>query len=146
MHTRKVLITSVSIAFVVFFILYTAIEFRGLFLGPRINLYSPEDGTTVTSPIVNIDGISERTKELTINGNQTLIDTEGHFSVNLVLSPGYNIITIVATDSRDHHRVLTRHLYYERESFIKEIPEEVVASSTLSDTSSSSVATTSDTQ
>ncbi len=143
MHTRKVLIAGISIAFIIFFIVYAAIEFRGLFLGPKINLSSPIDGMTVENPVINIDGIAERTKELTINGNQTLIDTEGHFSVNLVLSPGYNIITIVATDSRDRHELISRRLYYKRESFFEEKKVEPITSSTTSEVSSSSIATSS---
>lgn len=139
MHTRKVLITSAVVSFIIFFIVYAGVEFRGLYLGPEVNLSSPDNGITVENPIIKTEGISERTKELTINGNQTLIDTTGHFSVNLVLSPGYNIITIVATDARGRHHSIKRDIYY-RNTVLEESIKE-----SIEESASSSVATTSKT-
>lgn len=144
MHTRKVLITSLIIAMAIIFIAYSCIEFRGTFLGPKINLYSPLDGITTSNPIMLTNGISERTKALTINGNQTLIDTDGRFGVNLVLSPGYNIITIVATDSRGKTQILSRNVYYEAPRHIgEEANNESETSTSTTETNSTSTATSS---
>lgn len=136
MKTRAILIKGLAVLLGVSFLIYAGLEFRGLFFGPEITLNSPENGVMVQTPVILFDGKTERTKELTIDGKQTLIDLEGRFSVNLVLSPGYNIITIVATDARGKHHTVTRNIYYETESLIKDekpdVPDEnLEASSTV---------------
>ncbi len=116
MHIRKILVLGLSIFLIVIFIIYAGIEARGLFYGPKVDLYSPIEGSTLSKPVILVDGQSFRTKELTINGDKILIDTTGKFSVNLVLAPGYNIITIVATDARGAQHTITRHIFMSTES------------------------------
>jgi hypothetical protein len=139
MHTRKFLVKIVTILLVIIISIYAAIEARGLFFGPKINLFSPINGSTVSSPIILVEGESVRTKELTVNGNKIFIDTSGKFSVNLVMAPGYNIITIVATDARGAQHTTTSHIYFETEWFNKKDGEvqNIVSTTTSSSTISS---------
>lgn len=113
MNLRNALIRGTAVALALAFLAYALIEARGLFLGPTITLSSPLEGTSTTSPLILLSGQSVRTKELTVNGGKVFIDTSGYFTEHLVLSPGYNIMTIVATDARGKRHTLERHLVYE---------------------------------
>lgn len=113
MNLRNALIRGTAVALALAFLIYALIEARGLFLGPTIILDSPKEGISTTSPLILLSGQSLRTKVLLANGGKVFIDTSGYFSEHLVLSPGYNIMTIVATDARGKQHTLTRHLIYE---------------------------------
>ncbi len=99
-------------ALVLGFLVYAGIEARGLFLGPQIILATPEEGAFYEQPLIQLKGQVLRAKSVTANGNKVLIDLEGNFQDYLVLSPGYNIISIVATDARGKSKTLTRHIYF----------------------------------
>lgn len=139
MHTRKFIIRILTITLVIIIFIYAVIEARGVFFGPKISLFSPIEGSTISTPIIKLEGESVRTKELTVNGNKILIDTQGKFSVNLVMAPGYNIITIVATDARGSEHITTRHIYFESEWVNNEGKEDnnIVSTTTSSSTISS---------
>jgi hypothetical protein len=113
MNLRNALIRGTGVALALAFLIYALIEARGLFVGPTITLTSPPEGMSTSSPLILLSGQSLRTKELTVNGGKVFIDTSGYFTEHLVLSPGYNIMTIVATDARGKQHTLLRHLLYE---------------------------------
>lgn len=142
MHTRSLLIKSLLIGIIVIFIGYAAIESRGIFLGPEVVLYSPLEGNTTTEALVHLNGQAFRTKELTANGHRVLIDLEGNFSEYVVLSPGYNIMTIVATDARGAQKSVLRHLYYKAQWLPTNKESEETATSSASENIEASTATT----
>lgn len=113
MNLRNALIRGTGALLALSFLFYAFVEARGLFIGPTIILESPPEGVSTTDPLILLAGQSLRTKELTVNGGKVFIDTSGYFSQHLVLSPGYNIMTVVATDARGKQHILTRHLLYE---------------------------------
>jgi len=113
MNLRNALIRGTGILLALAFLFYTLVEARGLFFGPTIILESPPEGLSTTSPLILLKGQSLRTKQLSANGSKIFIDTSGYFTEHLVLSPGYNIMTIVATDARGKQHTLTRHIIYD---------------------------------
>ena len=70
-------------------------------LGPTITIVTPENGITVGHSLVTIAGIAKHITHITLNGRQIFITEEGLFSEQLLLSLGYNIITLEARDRFD---------------------------------------------
>ena len=66
--------------------------------GPVVTIYSPQNGATFSSPLVEIDGRAQNVSFLKLDDRQIFTDTSGRFSEKLLLSPGYNIITLDAQD------------------------------------------------
>lgn len=66
--------------------------------GPVITIYSPENGAVYTSPLIEVDGRAVNVAYLKLDDRQIFTDTQGRFSEKLLLSPGYNILTLDAQD------------------------------------------------
>ncbi|MDB5260056.1 MAG: seg [Candidatus Nomurabacteria bacterium] len=69
-----------------------------LLSGPSITIYSPGDGDPVASTTFEVSGRVLRSREITLQGRQITIDTEGHFKETLVPYYPYTIIIISAKD------------------------------------------------
>ncbi len=141
MTLRQLIIRGTGIALALAFLVYAGIESRGIFLGPTIILDSPPEGISTTSSLMLISGRSIRTKELTVDGGKVFIDTSGNFSEHLVLSPGYNIMTIVATDARGKQHTITRHLIYDAPHEQRIVTATTLAATTTEATSSPATTT-----
>lgn len=69
-----------------------------LIIGPRISIYNPHDGDTVSSSTFEISGQVSRVKEITLQGRPIPIATDGHFAEILIAQSPYTIIVLTATD------------------------------------------------
>lgn len=92
----------------------TAIAYGGwraypLIAGPHITIYSPQDGSIVSSTTFQISGRVSRVKNIEIQGRPIPIDKEGNFAEILVAHAPYTIITITATDFYD--KTITKILH-----------------------------------
>ncbi|MEK7607816.1 MAG: hypothetical protein AAB484_02775 [Patescibacteria group bacterium] len=74
--------------------------FRGQTLaeGPKINISEPVDGSLVSQSLVIVSGIAKNISFLNLNGAQIFTDEAGLFKEKILLSHGYNIITLEASD------------------------------------------------
>lgn len=86
------------ILLVVIAISYGGFRAYPLIAGPRITIYNPHDGDTVSSGTFELSGQVSRVKEITINGRPIPIGTDGHFTEILMAQAPYTIIVISATD------------------------------------------------
>lgn len=77
---------------------YAYAQSENLIQGPRIEIESPENGSTANDPLVKITGSAENISHIRLNDRPIFIDDEGRFSEVLLLLPGYNIIEITARD------------------------------------------------
>ncbi len=66
--------------------------------GPIITIYSPQNGATYTSPLIEVNGRAQNVAYLALDGRQIFTDTSGRFSEKLLLSPGYTILTLRGQD------------------------------------------------
>lgn len=95
----------ISVILLVLVIGYGFIKAIPLIRGPRIDVSSLStnaDGLTV------ISGTAVHTETLTIDGGTLLIDSDGHFSKNLMLPRGGAILKLTATDRFGRSRTLER--------------------------------------
>ena len=69
--------------------------------GPSVVISSPQDGAVLDTPFVELVGEAHNISRLSLNGRQIFTDESGAFSELLLLYPGYNIISVYATDKFD---------------------------------------------
>ncbi|MCK5059975.1 MAG: hypothetical protein KAR00_02415 [Candidatus Pacebacteria bacterium] len=97
-----VVILSISI------VVYAFYQARNLIQGPTITIGSPANGSLVASPIVVIQGIASNISSIQLNDSPIFVDEDGVFKEKLILSSGYNIIKLSASDrfGREKERLL----------------------------------------
>lgn len=71
---------------------------RNLLSGPELTIKNPAKISLVSEPLIKIEGEVRRVDHLNLNDNKIFADSSGHFSEELLLYPGYNIIKLEATD------------------------------------------------
>ncbi len=87
---------------------------RNIITGPSITIEQPLNGALITTPSIEISGYGENIKSLTINGRSVFISEDGQFSENVLLPPGYAIITAVTEDRFDREQTIQRIIYREK--------------------------------
>jgi hypothetical protein len=102
MSTRRDIKRLLQIIIVVFVALtlltYAGFKAKNLFLGPRLEVLSPIDGQVLDQSLVEITGTAKNISFLKLNDNKIFTDEEGRFKEKLLLSYGYNIISVEADD------------------------------------------------
>lgn len=66
--------------------------------GPKVFIESPEDGSLLSESLVTISGTAKNISFLNLNGAQIFTDESGRFEEKILLSYGYNVITLEAKD------------------------------------------------
>lgn len=84
--------------FLVFMFSYGIIESKPMIEGPKVTIKSPIYGETYKNQDLIIKGIAKNIKTISLNGRDIFLDKEGNFIEKLLMSPGYNIISIKAED------------------------------------------------
>ncbi|HEU0080872.1 MAG TPA: hypothetical protein VFQ72_02515 [Candidatus Paceibacterota bacterium] len=91
----KIWITLGAIALVVG---YGCFKAKSLAEGPRLVVESPADGSPFRDALVSVRGTAGNISFLTLNGNKIYTDESGAYSEDILLSPGYNKVTVEAQD------------------------------------------------
>ncbi len=94
----KIIRIFILVVFAMFIILYAISKTRAITEGVKLTVEGIENGKGYSTGILEISGNAKRAKHLLVNGREILINIEGDFHDFLVLSPGYNIITVSAED------------------------------------------------
>ena len=77
---------------------YTAYEIQRIVFGPRIDVTSPINGSLVSNSLTEITGVAKNINNISLNDRKIFIDEQGNFKEEVLLSYGYNAITIKASD------------------------------------------------
>ena len=77
---------------------YTLYEIHKVVFGPKITILSPENGSLATSSEIEIIGTTKNIQDISMNDRKIFIDEQGNFKEEMLLSYGYNIITLKAND------------------------------------------------
>jgi len=146
-NTSKIIRNFIYTAFLVGLVAYSIFNSRIFITGPQINVLSPENGATVTeSPLIKVSGTAENISFIELNGKRINVNEEGKFNEPTLLYPGYNIVTIIATDKFNRSVEKKIELVYKsnnEEGFEKELINEndLDFSTTTLETSTSSPTT-----
>ena len=95
-------IAFISIALAVI-IGYSIFQTWKIIRGPIIEIYTPENGSTYSQSLIEIEGRARNIAYLNLNDRPIFTDKDGYFSEKLLLSPGYNIIRLDAQDKFKHY-------------------------------------------
>jgi len=77
---------------------YSGYQAQKIWQGPQITLASPENGATVNQAFIDVRGVAKNVTKLTLNSREIMQDEKGNFEEKLLLSYGYNILTIDGWD------------------------------------------------
>ncbi len=90
---------------------YVLWQSRLLLGGPTLELLK-EPPYQNTTPTVTVEGIARNIVEITINDLPILTDEQGYFTQDVVLTPGYTIVSIEAKDRYGRTARLERPFLY----------------------------------
>lgn len=77
---------------------FVALKIYPVIHGPSISIDTLENGTVLTDPLIALNGTAAHAQDLIINGAPVPTSPNGSFNEHVLLSPGYNLITLSATD------------------------------------------------
>ncbi len=98
-HKTKRKIRFAIITLLLLFIIgYTGFEIQKLIFGPKILISSPQNGSLVSDSLIEISGVAQNVKQITLNDRVISIDESGNFKEKILLSYGYNSLTMHASD------------------------------------------------
>jgi len=89
---------------------YAYFKTKNLIEGPQITVLSPQSGEAVAAAHVILTGTSRNIARLTVNGRAVSVDQSGGFSEDLVLHPGYTIVSVRGEDRFGKEREVTLQL------------------------------------
>lgn len=110
MNLPKVIIGTMGTLALAGFVAYNV---KDIVVGAPLSVRMVKDGSTVADPFLPIQGTAKNARQVHINGRQIPIDTNGNFSDGIILSPGYNVVTISQKDRFGNEREKVVHLVAE---------------------------------
>lgn len=103
--------TFISLFTITIFI-YAFFQAKNIIIGPVVEIISPTNDETIEKSIIEIIGKTKNISYISMNDNQIFVDGDGVFREKLLLSYGYNIITINARDRFNREVKKTLELMY----------------------------------
>lgn len=94
---------------IVFYVSYQA---RFLLEGPQVTVWDPQDGSTVSKSVLEIKGEAKNITRLSLDGRQIFVNEQGSFKERILLSEGFNSITISAKDKFGRETQKTIGLFF----------------------------------
>jgi hypothetical protein len=110
--TRKILKTILISFFVIFIFGYTFYEIQKVIFGPKLVILQPINGSIVSESLVKITGQSKNIQKISLNDRDIFIDEQGNFNEEILLSYGYNILTLKANDKFGRKTEKTLEIIY----------------------------------
>jgi hypothetical protein len=93
------IVRNLSIFLVVLIVVgYTIFNFRVFIAGPQIIFKSPANGSLAEKNLVEISGVAKNISSISMNDRQIFVNEFGDFKENILLHPGYNVVTVKASD------------------------------------------------
>ncbi len=103
---------------------YSALKMRDIIWGVDVVVRGVTDGETVTNQKITLEGNARNIEILTINDRIIGVGENGEFRDSLLLSPGYNIVSIKGDDKFGKHIRHEYHVVYKQDpSTALSIPE-----------------------
>ncbi len=97
-NAKFILGASISVIAFVAIGAFSYVRSKNLLIGPQINIHEPQNGAIFRGPPIQISGIAKNIARINLNGAQIFTDSLGNFKEELLLLPGYNILTVEAED------------------------------------------------
>ncbi len=91
----KIVLSAIAALFILG---YAYLRMGNLINGPSIVLSAPQNGATVATSLIRIEGAAKNSAALTLNGRAIFMNETGEFTEEILLAPGYNALEIRAAD------------------------------------------------
>ncbi|MFW6109821.1 MAG: helix-turn-helix domain-containing protein [Patescibacteria group bacterium] len=128
--TPGVILTAGIFFLVTVFLGYLFWQYRSIAGPPRLEVSRPAEDLVTEDPVITLTGNSDPQAQLEINSKDVLIDEQGKFSYDYVLSPGTNTLEFVArNDFGKETRKVRRVIFNEQEQPFDESVKEATPSS-----------------
>jgi hypothetical protein len=109
----KILLKIGICAFAILIIVgYSLFQAQNLLRGPEVIITEPTDGLMVSQSSISIRGTTKNIASINLNNRPIFIDEEGRFNEEILLSYGYNVITVTAKDKFGRSTLEQLHLVY----------------------------------
>jgi hypothetical protein len=125
--TPKTIIVLVSLFMGLMAIGYVGNQIRSVLAPPLLELSEPGSDVTAQGNAVVLAGRVEIGADVTINEQIVLTDTNGQFTESLILSPGTNVIEVVARNKFNRESRVTRRVTAEEAAGVVDQPAVPVA-------------------
>ncbi len=96
-NIRLIKIVAPSLLFL-FITIYTVSRSINYAKGPHIEIFTPVNGSTISSSTTIISGKAYRINKITLNNNPISIDEAGNWEKSIIIFSGINQITVYAED------------------------------------------------
>ncbi len=93
-------------------LIYTLFNSLTFLKGPELIITRPTNGETFDEELLTIEGEVRNAAFITLNDRQIYVDDTGKLFDQLLLYPGYNILTMKARDKFDREVVIIREITY----------------------------------
>ncbi len=123
-NPRKSINTAIFFILLLSIVVYGFFQARNLIAGPSIEIESPQNGSVITTPEIEVRGKARNIAFIKLNDRQIFIDDEGYFSEKLIAKPGYNIIKLTTEDRFRRQKDNLIEIVYDAP--MEEIVEDVV--------------------
>ena len=121
---KKILLTTLGVGLFVVIGIYTTLKMRDIIWGVDVIVNGVTDGETVTQQKITLEGNARNIELLTINDRIIGVGEDGGFRDSLLLSPGYNVVSIKGDDKFGKHIHHEYHVVYKQDpSTALSIPE-----------------------
>ncbi len=97
-NPKKIITNTAIFGFFFFIVIYGVYKTRLISTGVDLTVSGIENGQIYDEGTLEITGNAKRARHILISGREITINQNGDFTDFLILSPGYNIITISAED------------------------------------------------
>lgn len=94
-RTHIIIIVALILGMLASYILFA---FRAYLIGPSLTVFEPQTGVAVSDALVTVRGKTSNVALLELNDRIVATDESGNFAEQLLLSYGYNIISLEALD------------------------------------------------
>jgi cytoskeletal protein RodZ len=84
-------------SFIVVFLVYFGFQYRKLYMPPPLTISAPSQESIVKEKKLDILGTTNPDATVTVNGASVTVRSDGRFFTQILVEPGVNTITILAT-------------------------------------------------
>lgn len=77
---------------------YALWQSRDVLFGIKLSVQGISDNSSFTTPIINISGKARHAVKVAVNESVIPVSEDGKYTTTIALLPGYNIISVSATD------------------------------------------------
>jgi hypothetical protein len=112
LKVKRLLKIWVTLGIIAVILGYGVFQAKNLIAGPDIEIASPANGALLGESLVEIRGTAKHISFFTLNGDKIYTDETGAFKEKILLSYGYNIVTLEAKDRFGRKVTKTLELIY----------------------------------